>query len=247
MKKIIGIVIGICAWAHTALGAPVALSGTPLGFNGGATYTTPDGPDRLMVIFVGEWKVSHTVSHVSAITYNGVPLTRVYQAQTLEAYADSDTARVTLWYLKSPPVGTNLTIAVSQASQETALAVMSFINVNQDTPFGTVEKHTANGTPSIVSLLTGDSNSLMIDGIAHGAGSSSTATAQAGQTQRVDWINPNAHITTSTEPGPPTTVMSWVLTGEVAHRHAQFAVPLLSSSPACSPTCTAGSSCISVP
>lgn len=145
---------------------------------------------------------------VSSVTYNGVDLSLV------GSVAQLDDARVEIWSLVAPAIGTHdVVITFSAQLWRSAVAsVMTFTGVHQTTPLGTFASAKA---PDLAGPATVDvssaANELVFDTVA--CESCTSLTVGSGQTQRWNLSEENGEVrgAGSTEPGAATVTMSWAL------------------------------------
>ena len=160
---------------------------------------------------------------VSAVTYNGVGLTRIATDGPTSPAIQGD-----LWYLVNPATGAN-TVSVTFAGGTPTRVVahsISFTGVDQATPIGTAAH--ANGsstTPSAtVSSAAGE---LVVDALCWNS-NVATASVGAGQTQLDnDTTSAGSQETgeaNSDEAGAASVTMSWTLSGSTGW--SLIAVPL---------------------
>ena len=119
-------------------------SGTTAGSSLTISHTT-SGTDRLML--VGVSMNNDNFETVSSITYNGVALTYV------NSETRADDARVEIWELVAPPVGTyDVVITFSATLLRYAVAgVTTFTGVDQTDPLGPfvgTQRHRQFGEPN---------------------------------------------------------------------------------------------------
>lgn len=144
-----------------------------IGASGPSWTHTCTGSNRLLVVAVGMYGTSRTVT---GITYNGVALTQLSRVtQTLEASNQS----LDIWYLVAPATGANtLTVSLSGSADYFVGFVQSYTGVNQSTPFGTPNTTSSgsstSGSPACT-VTSAYSNSWLV-----GAGYSRAATLSAG-------------------------------------------------------------------
>ncbi len=113
-------------------------TGTSTGGNFSVSHTTA-GADRLMLVGVS-MNLAVGSEVVDSVTYNGDSLTLV----GIEA---SNDARIEVWSLVAPDVGTfNVDVVFNSPSDGNTAAVMTFTGVDQSTPLGTFASDSGNGT-----------------------------------------------------------------------------------------------------
>lgn len=131
---------------------------------------TCTGSDRLLVVFTGNWVGSDT-EEVTAVTYNGVALTR----HSVHAW---NTGYISMWYLIGPATGAHTIAVTTTASNQVSCVASSWTGVDQSTPLGTPVANTgASATPT--NAVTVQTGNYALDGVAALA---DNLTAGAGQT-----------------------------------------------------------------
>lgn len=169
------------------------------------SHETSTSSNRLLVLLLG----FGDAASISSVTYDGNAITRL-------GGAANDVDKMDIWYLVNPPTGS---ATISMQAADTAVwsvAALDIAGAHQSTPFGTEATNTGSSTnPSVtVSAATGD---LVVDGVAAGDPNNAyTATAGAGQTERLnqdsgtngDW---DIKALGSTEAGAASVVMDWSL------------------------------------
>ena len=163
------------------------------------THTT-GGTNRLLVVGVSLNVVQNPTTIVTGVTYNGVALT--------QAVAHNDagpTRRAEIWYLVSPPVGTNLNVVVTVSAPTggnqvgVVAGAILFTGTDQTTaPIRSVASNNgaaAAGSTLNIASATGD---LVLDTLA--VQGNSTAAAGAGQTAQWGTLN-TARSSNNATPG----------------------------------------------
>ena len=160
---------------------------------------TCSGSDRLLVACIALY---HSSSVVSALTYNGVALTRLGNFSDFQYNSE-------IWYLVNPASGANtLSLTLSDPTFGMGLMGLSFTGVDQTTPMaGYVSGSGTSTTPSVVA--SSGTDEMVVDAlcITH----SGTLSVGADQTSRLNAISSAGTIkyAASTEPGVSSTTMSW--------------------------------------
>ncbi|MDH4064322.1 MAG: hypothetical protein OEW19_07970, partial [Acidobacteriota bacterium] len=115
-------------------------------------HTVDAGSNRFLLVEVGVY-ASRRVPAVTAVTYGGVPLTKIMNA------SGGSTASVELWYLTAPAAGTALVNVTMKQTAAVAAGATSFVGVRQLQPFG-ADSWAASGTGSTKAITvpsaTGD-------------------------------------------------------------------------------------------
>ena len=105
-----------------------------------AQTVTASNPDTVLTVEIAY--NSPLASRVTGVTYGGVAMTRLQQANTTGISVD-------VWYLVNPPTGSNTVAITLTASFTVAASARVFYNVDQVTPVGLGTKNTgSNGTPT---------------------------------------------------------------------------------------------------
>jgi len=228
-------VAGAAQQSGTSISFTQTVSGSNRVFMLGSSYRSPSK--------------STTVSgneQITAVTIGATPLTRVTRTIFHEYTTE-------LWYAVAPPLGTN-TVTVTYASgvQDEAVAGVSFIGIDQVTPFDTNTGHQAGiatnasdptiSIPSttsqvlfgVVSMYTGSSNDLGVSGSSHGIWGMHTtnviskgAVATGGPSANISW----------------TSLVSWPWSISAVALNVIQATPTPSPSPTAVPTSTPSMSC----
>ena len=160
---------------------------------------TCSGSDRLLVVCIAFY---HHTAVVTALTYNGVALTRLGNFSDFQYNSE-------IWYLVNPASGANtLSLEFSGGHFGMGLMGLSFTGVDQTTPMaGYVSGSGTSTTPSVVA--SSGTDEMVVDSlcITH----SGTLSVGAGQTSRLNAISSSGTIkyAASTEPGVSSTTMSW--------------------------------------
>ncbi len=162
------------------------------------SHTVAAGIDRLLVVGVS------SVSVGISVTWGGVALTLLANNSNLGA-------KVQIWYLVNPAVGTQDVVVTLLASTNSVVGVENFTGVRQGEPFGAVVSATGEST-AVTATVTTQSGEMVIDVIA--ADANVTGSAGANQTERWD-SNVSTNITGigSTQAGSDGGVMSYTLSG----------------------------------
>ena len=187
----------------------------PIPFFDASTESTSDGfshtvgtkGNRLLMVAV------LSVGVPSAITYGGVSMTSITNGTIPSGEV------LSTWKLVAPASGGN-TVTLTGESGLTAINAVSYYNVDQSTPTGTVDVTTGSGTSSAVTA-TGNGASLIF-GV---AAANRVLTGAAGQTERENTSN-TEHIASADKSGSGATTLTWTL---VSASHASIAVPINSS------------------
>jgi hypothetical protein len=146
-------------------------SGTTLSWN----HTTTSQQNKIMIVSVAT-NVFGAPPTVSSITYNGVALTKVPNAQT----NCPAKCREELWYLLNPASGTHAITVTTSASGPVNAGAATYYNVDQTNPLGTAV--TAAGTSSTPAITVSGTttNQLIVDCLAD---TGTALTVTSGQTQ----------------------------------------------------------------
>ena len=178
---------------------------------------TTSGTNRLMLVGVSMApKSGYTVS---AITYNGDNLSVVGTRE------QSDKARIEIWRLIAPDIGTHdVVVTLSNSGHEgAAVGVMTFNNVDQTSPLGTFVSAVGDaGSPTVnVSSAAGE---LIFDTLVLEHDGDLSITPGSGQTERWDLDVGKINAGGSTKPGAASVTMSWSFVGD--KKWALGAVPV---------------------
>lgn len=143
---------------------PISVDGTPVTTltqsDQGFPFTVGNNQDRLLVVSIASFK-----SAISAVTYAGLPLTRVNFADS----GSSGANRAELWYLIAPPVGT-ATLQITPASSVFVMSTAtSLYGANQVSQPHTSTAATGSTNQISDTLTTTIPNTLFIDAIAASA------------------------------------------------------------------------------
>jgi len=150
------------------------------------SYTVPSGGTNQVLMV--EVNLPYAGISVSGITYNGAPL-------SLLKYVTSYSSRVEIWYLVAPSAGASKDIVVTLSGYGIVnLTAMTWTNVNQATPFGTVAS-TDNGTNTVAGLSAVSSlGQVVLDFLTT---TSSSIAATGGQSVLASYNNGTAFYNTS--------------------------------------------------
>jgi hypothetical protein len=187
----------------------------PIPFFDASTESTSDGfshtvgtkGNRLLMVAV------LSVGVPSAITYGGVSMTSITNGTIPSGEV------LSTWKLVAPASGGN-TVTLTGESGLTAINAVSYYNVDQSTPTGTVDVTTGSGTSSAVTA-TGNGASLIF-GV---AAANRTLTGAAGQTERENTFNTEG-LASADKSGSGATTLTWTL---VSAGHTSIAIPINSS------------------
>jgi VCBS repeat-containing protein len=175
------------------------------------SHTVANQPLRMLVVGVTAEFATNNLCQASAVTFNGVALTKIAERVTTA----TNFACASLWYLTAPPVGT-FTVAVTYQSTITTKTAgsVSLNNVKQAAPDASNGALNDTGAAS-TSLTTLVANSMVVDVFSSGDTPGNLAAA-AGQTSR--WIQDAgaAHagaMSTKAVAGAGSTSMTWTQTG----------------------------------
>jgi hypothetical protein len=173
----------------------------------GFTHTVGTKGNRLLLV------AALAATEPTAVTYGGVSMVKITQTEIPSG------EELGLWKLVAPASGGN-TVTLSGESGLTAVHAVSYYNVDQSTPTGTVGVTTGSGTSSAVAA-TGNGASLIF-GVAV---ANRVLAGAAGQTERENTSN-TEHIASADKSGSGATTLTWTL---ISAGHASIAVPLNSS------------------
>ena len=167
---------------------------------------TTSGSERLMLVGISVVDSSGPPA-VTSVTYNGDALTFVGSRATT---GGGNTARVDIWQLVAPDVGThNLTVNFSSAPDGATVGVTTYTGVNQVTPLEAFGAANANGTTGSATIVS-DVGQLVFAAIVVDA-TDQDLVPGAGQTERWDLFPAGAAANGggSTEAGAASVAMSW--------------------------------------
>ena len=173
----------------------------------GFTHTVGTKGNRLLIV------AALAVTEPTAVTYGGVSMVKITQGEIPSG------EEIGLWKLVAPASGGN-TVTLSGESGLTAIHAVSYYNVDQSTPTGTIGETAGTGTSSAVTA-TGNGASLIF-GV---AAANRVLTGAAGQTERENTSN-TEHIASADKSGSGATTLTWTL---VSAGHTSFAIPINSS------------------
>ena len=177
-----------------------------------STHTIASQSNRLLMA------TTHTATGgPTAVTVGGTPMTKLAEDTSQSG------VRISVWYLLNPPAGTPSIVFTMNGSVTGSVAVDSFYNVNQTTPFrSTGTKAAQSGTSASVTAVavTGD---MVFDAICVATAGSSLV---VGASQTINWTSNKNTINagSSREAGAASVTMSWTWTTSAAY--ATIAVPI---------------------
>ena len=148
---------------------------------------------------------ANTSTTALRVTFNGIPLTRLI-AQGCPA-----NCRDEVWYLVNPSVGTHsISVTTTSVSKYVTASALSFYNVDQATPFGTVVTVHGRDVSSSVSVVS-HTGQLVADFYGNQASPPFMPTAGSGQTQQINLGDSAAQeVASSTKAGgSSSTAMTW--------------------------------------
>ncbi|MBV5281098.1 MAG: hypothetical protein JZU53_01555 [Paludibacter sp.] len=150
------------------------------------SYTVPNGGTNQVLMV--EVNIGYNGPTVTSITYNGSALSSL-------GYITSGSNRMEIWYLVAPASGASKDIVVTLNNYaNVGLTAMTWVNVNQSTPFGTVVP-TNNAYNSSASLLPSSSlGQVVMDFLTT---TTTPVTATAGQTSITSFYNGSSCYNTS--------------------------------------------------
>jgi VCBS repeat-containing protein len=165
---------------------------------------TTSGTDRLMLVGISFG--SDKDESVASVTYNGTALQLVGTRDN----ADTMSARVEIWSLIAPDVGThNLTINYSGNKHEGAtIGVMTFNGVDQMVALGAFASNEGN-SGSLTTTVASASGEIVFGVAALESNSDIDFVPEAGQTEQWDAFQEKANGAGSTEAGAASVVTSW--------------------------------------
>jgi hypothetical protein len=153
-------------------------------------------------LFVGVGLSASTPGTVSGITFNGSPLTPIWEV------FNGGNHRCEGWYIKAPDAGTHdIQVTFSGAADEWAIGGVSLYGVDQTTPIGTPAE-ASDDASSTATVNVGSADGELVVDCVYGL---ATAIA-AGANQDTRWEEENIGGNSggsSTEPGQTTVTMSW--------------------------------------
>ena len=149
---------------------------------------TTSGSDRLLLAFVSLYATGNP--DVSAITYNGVGMTKITEMSY--EFNTNRFLETQVYRLVAPATGSNtLSITFAGTYIDTGVSVISYTGVDQTTPIGATGTNSGNIDPT-VTFTTSNSNSLVVAGAMVRGGDSAPFTPGSGVTERWD-NNSGAH------------------------------------------------------
>ncbi len=198
-----GLALSVTAGHAAAQDVDSVSTGSTTGQTLTVAHTT-SGSDRLMMVGISMRNDDH--EYATSVTYKGVALTFV------AADERSDDARVEVWQLVAPPVGThNVVVTFNKDLKKAAVAgVTTFTGVDQTTPVGATA--TANGKSTQASVtITAAANELVWSVV--DAKKPVTLTPGASQTEHWQRTTDGdeAFGAGSTQPGNGNVTASWTL------------------------------------
>lgn len=170
---------------------------------------TCSGTNRYICVGAGNYRPS--TQNINTVTFNGVALSEVYEAQAAQNLA--------YWELVNPDATTaNVVVTWSAAADEIAAGAVSCTNVHQTTPRrGTYAIANGSSTTATVNIAS-NTDDLVIDMVVWD--NPNGITGGASQTER--WsredVDGYSSYGQSTEPGAATTTMSWTAVASNAWR-----------------------------
>ena len=180
---------------------------------------TTAGQARLMLVGVAV-DLPGGARQATSVTYAGLPLTRLGFDQISPG---SNGARVELWQLTNPPVGTaDVIITFDNDLTHVTAGVATFTGVNQTTPTGPFFSNTVAAT-SVSLTVPSAAGELVYDAMDYNRRSDAYA-PNSGQTQVWKLRQTDAAGGGSSKPGAATVAMGW--TGDTSRNWAIGAVAI---------------------
>ena len=165
-------------------------------------HTVAAGNNRLMVLTLS--KRAFTTAAITTVTYDGVPLTKLTQANL----GTGDFAQVEIWYLLNPAVGLKYITINLSGPDSMQFGCTNFTNVDLSRPFGTPVLASGMTGPARVTVPASPNEfALDVVGFCH---INTKPVAHSGQTQL--WnitADDNLKGAASCKPGAGLTVMGW--------------------------------------
>ena len=188
-------------------------------------HTIGEGPGRFLVVTSS---IGSTAATTTAVTYDGVPLTRF--GPNLQADALGPDCGSTYWYRVAPPVGPADVVITVEDMRTLIGTATSFFNVDASTPFGVPVSDVQNVERVAASLeVAGGASDLVLDVICTAAETPGTLEASSGQVvlqQLVDSTDEILHVGVGVSTGAAGLTTSWTFDSAI---YNYFAVPLQAS------------------
>ena len=222
----------VAAWEHTlavAQSGDVSTDTTPEVDDSDSTnHTTLAGADRLLLVGVSFG--ANLGETVDSITYNGDSLILAGEID----HADGDKARVEVWYLVAPDVGTDLDLDITYTGDNhsgVTYGVVSFTGVDQLSPLGGF--FAAQGNSNSPSVTSTSADGDLVLGVVAAHNNDAEFTPGAGQTELWDLHTDEANGTASLQAGSNSVVSSFNSTEN--EEWVAAGVPIRSASVSASP------------
>lgn len=147
-----------------AIAFDASAQGVATGFNGGPRTVNVThvctGTSLILIVWVAIWQDTGGTGTVSAITYNGVALTRAIASTRSTSMAGE------MWYLIAPATGSHtLAVTVTGATDGIRVASGSFTGVDQTAPLGVTNTSTGTSGNPAITLTTATANSVAVAGL----------------------------------------------------------------------------------
>ncbi len=124
------------------------------GWTAGTTHAAGTGADRLLVVTVGAESNTQGANDIASVTYGGQTLTL---AEKLESPDAGFSYLGSLWYLKESALAaasdSTIVVNVTGAFAEFSVAAVTYCNVDQTTPIGSINSATSLVDPITVSIV----------------------------------------------------------------------------------------------
>lgn len=178
-------------WSHTCTGATLAL-----------------------YVLVGQ---RYGAGGVSAITYNTVSLTKLYELD------NGNLTSSIVYRLLGPATGAHNIVVSSGGSRALAATGVSLTGVDQTTPEGTIV-HAVGHDTAPTDTAASATNDMVLDLASWYMPAAETLTVGAGQTQRSNQTASTMGAAVSTEAGAASVVMNWTASASVYWNHVAIPV-----------------------
>lgn len=168
---------------------------------------TSSGSDRLMLVAVS--MANPGGNSVTDITYNGVALSWVGAAANA-----SNEARVEIWALVAPDIGThNLVVNwIGPNLTGAVVGIKTFTGVDQTTPLGTFSGASGDSSSPAVNVSSGN-DELVFAAITVESASNYNLVPGSGQQEQWDLHDDDANSSASTKAGSASVTMDWSFGG----------------------------------
>ncbi len=180
------------------------------------THVTASQSNRLLIVGIGTQKTTTPASTVTAVTYNGVALTKstAQAGPASNGWVDDE-----VWYLVAPPVGSFTVSVTVSATSAIAAGSLGLYNVDQTTPLPLTNSNSGSTANPSITLSGTNSNQWVVNVMAN---ETDPSTPSVGMTAQ--WSNTTGNAGSFGSTGPASLGSTTTGYTTTANNWAQIAV-----------------------